>query len=309
MSAVISPSPITISLQELMNLRHSGESLQLSPRQSTASQSGGYRAKLKGRGMEFDEVRPYTNGDDVRMLDWKVTARTNKPHTKLFREEHERPIQLCVDLRPGMFFATRGVYKSVWSSQAAALLAWGSLKQGDRLGGLVFSNEGHSELRPVSGRRGVLSFLKVLAEQSVWNEPPVSSSNDEALYQSLLRLRRVTRPGSLVFIFSDFSGIDKRSEAQLYHLGRHNDLVLVACFDPLDKQLPEHGNYTVDDGRRRLRFGTEDRQYRKAYASVFSERLVQLQKLSHLRGISLITCETTDDPLQSLKAALGMRKR
>lgn len=302
-------SPVKISLHELLNLRHSGESLSLRVAQTSANQSGAYRASFKGRGMEFDEVRPYAVGDDIRMLDWKVTARTNKPHTKLFREERERPIQLCVDLRPGMFYATRGVYKSVWAARAAALLAWSSLKHRDRLGGLVFSNDGHHELRPATGSRGVLSFLRVLAEQPVWNEINQSESSNDALYQSLLRLRRVTRPGSLIFIFSDFKGLSKSSKAQLYHLGKHNDLVLVACFDPLDKELPRNGEYKVDDGRRELQFSSANQYYRSAYAKRFNAHYEQLQQLAHLRGISLINGETKDDPLQSLQESLGVCRR
>ncbi|VAW75559.1 hypothetical protein PA3071 [hydrothermal vent metagenome] len=302
-------SPVKISLHELINLRHSGESIRLRVKQSSANQSGAYRASFKGRGMEFDEVRPYADGDDIRMLDWKVTARTNKPHTKLFREERERPIQLCVDLRPGMFFATRKAYKSVWASRAASLLAWSSLKHRDRLGGLVFSNEGHHELRPATGSRGVLSFLRMLAEQSVWNEKNRSASNSDALYQALLRLRRVTRPGSLIFIFSDFSGLDKGSKAQLYHLGKHNDLVLVACFDPLDKNLPPNGHYRIDDGQRDLSFSAANPYFRKEYEQRFTAHIEQLHSLTHLRGIRLIESCTTEDPLQSLQANLGVCRR
>jgi len=302
-------SPVKISLHELINLRHSGESIRLRVKQSSANQSGAYRASFKGRGMEFDEVRPYADGDDIRMLDWKVTARTNKPHTKLFREERERPIQLCVDLRPGMFFSTRNAYKSVWASRAASLLAWSSLKHRDRLGGLVFSNEGHHELRPATGSRGVLSFLRMLAEQPVWHEENRAASSDDALYQALLRLRRVTRPGSLIFIFSDFHGLNKGSKAQLYHLGKHNDLVLVACFDPLDKKLPHNGQFRIDDGQRDLNFSTANRQYCKEYEQRFADHFEQLQMLAHLRGISLIESGTAEDPLQSLQSNLGVRRR
>jgi len=302
-------SPVKISLSELINLRHAGESIRLRVKQSSAKQSGAYRASFKGRGMEFDEVRPYAVGDDIRMLDWKVTARTNKPHTKLFREERERPIQLCVDLRPGMFFATRNAYKSVWVSRAASLLAWSSLKHRDRLGGLVFSNKGHHELRPAAGSRGVLGFLRMLAEQPVWNNEIQSESSRDALYQSLLRLRRVTRPGSLIFIFSDFHGLDKESKAQLFHLGKHNDLVLVACFDPLDKKLPENGHYRVDDGQRDFNFTTANSYYCKAYENKFTEHLEQLQKLAHLRGITLIESGTEEDPMQSLQSSLGVCRR
>lgn len=150
------------SLDDLIRLSHPAAGLSLARPTVRALQSGQYLSAFKGRGMEFDETRPYAQGDDVRHLDWRVTARTGKPHTKLFREERERPVLLSVDYRASMRFATRGMFKSVMAARLAALVAWSALRHGDRIGGQIFSEAGRRELRPEHGQRAVLRWLEAL---------------------------------------------------------------------------------------------------------------------------------------------------
>ena len=158
---VVTPAPasdggdglVRVSVASLLALHHGAGALSLQPRRVRAPGSGGYASPFKGRGMEFDEVRPYAQGDDVRSIDWRVTARSGKPHTKLFREERERAVLLWLDLRPAMFFATRGSFKAVRAAQAAALLGWNTLRHGDRLGALIFDAHNHAELRPSAASR------------------------------------------------------------------------------------------------------------------------------------------------------------
>ena len=170
--------PVRISLASMIGLRHAARSLPLKATKIRAQRSGGFLSPFKGRGMEFDEVRPYQPGDDIHSLDWKVTARTGKPHTKLFRDERERPILLWVDLRSPMFFATRGMYKAVAAARAAALLAWSAILQGDRLGALIFSEHKHVELRPQRGSAAALHFMKQLVEHPAWTDRAQTAIGD-----------------------------------------------------------------------------------------------------------------------------------
>ena len=126
-------------LRDLMSLARAAMHLPGWHDRAKRQTQGAYLSALRGRGMEYDESRPYQAGDDIRTLDWLVTARTGKPHTKLFREERERPVIVAVDYRPAMFFATQGSFKSVQAARCAALLAWRAAQQGDRLGGFIFS--------------------------------------------------------------------------------------------------------------------------------------------------------------------------
>src|SRR4029077_9436130 len=150
-------SPVHVTLADLMRLRVAGEALQLTAPRVRVAVSGGHLSPYKGRGVEFDESRLYQPGDDLRTIDWRVTARTGKPHTKVFREERNRPVFVWLDLRRPMLFATRGAYKGVRAAEIAALIAWSAVANGDRLGGLVFSEAEHHELRPALGMGAALA--------------------------------------------------------------------------------------------------------------------------------------------------------
>ena len=160
------PSPVQVTLADLVRLRPAGESLRLTAPRIRVATEGGHVSPYKGRGVEFDESRPYQPGDDLRTIDWRVTARTGKPHTKVFREERNRPVFVWLDLRRPMLFATRGAFKGVRAAEAAALVAWSAVANGDRLGGLVFSETEHHELRPALGSRAALRLLQTISTES-----------------------------------------------------------------------------------------------------------------------------------------------
>jgi uncharacterized protein (DUF58 family) len=299
---------IRVTAQSLIALHHGAESLVLKPTHIRSQQSGGYLSPFKGRGMEFDEVRPYMQGDDVRTLDWRVTARTGRPHTKLFREERERVVLLWTDLRRPMFFATQGAYKSVRAAQAAALLGWSAVHHGDRLGALIFAEDEHLELRPKRGKHALLHLFKQLAGSPVWQRTPVAVDQQSAitaLHQSLLRLRRVAQPGSLIFLLSDFAHLDELDRSHIAQLSRHSDLVLISIHDPLESELPPPGRYRVSDGQG---FATVDstldavcNEYRQRY----QWQQAELQQFCRRHGIYLIPMSTADDPVAVLQRGLG----
>lgn len=301
---------VRIGLPALIAQHHAAESLQLKPGRIRALGNGAYRSPFKGRGMEFDEVRPYMQGDDVRILDWRVTARTGRPHTKLFREERERSVLLWMDLRHAMFFATQGAFKAVRAAQAAALLGWCAVRQGDRLGALLFSEDSHIELRPKHGKASLLHMLGRIAGHPVWQTraPPLDAqSNAEALNQSLARLRRVAQPGSLIVLLSDFAHLDGQGSAHLGQLSRHNDIILADIHDPLEAELPPPGHYRVGDGQGFLTLTTEDPRLRERYRQRFAAQQAGLQRLCRRHGMTLLPLVTADDPLAALQRGLGIR--
>ncbi|MEJ2554467.1 MAG: DUF58 domain-containing protein [Gammaproteobacteria bacterium] len=300
---------VRVSVASLLALHRGSASLAVKPRQVRAITSGGYLSPFKGRGMEFDEVRPYMQGDDVRSIDWRVTARSGKPHTKLFREERERAVLLWIDLRDAMFFATRGAFKAVRAAQAAALLGWSTLHHGDRLGALIFDEQHHDELRPKRGQPPLMHVLRRLAAHPAWLKPARGGGEPAAVtYQSLLRLRRVAQPGSLIILLSDFSGFDAQVAAQVAQFTRHNDVILINVYDPLDADLPPAGRYRVSDGRRIINVESGDAQRRERYRRRFAERQEALQHLCRAHGITMLSLSTADEPLAVLQRGLGTRR-
>ena len=211
-------SPARITTAELIALSQKSRGLSLKSGMISAVQAGDYQSAFKGRGMEYDESRLYQAGDDIRNIDWRVTARTGKAHTKLFCEERERPVHIWIDFRAPMFFATRGKFKSVIAAELASLFAWTANRQGDRVGGVVFSDSVHHELKPQRGKSAVLRLIKHMVEHPAWKQDYVSEDEQQGISRSLINLRRMTRPGSLVILLSDFRGFDEESRSHLIRL-------------------------------------------------------------------------------------------
>ena len=288
-------APTSVSLRELIQLKPAGEMIKLSTPRVRAYAAGGHLSPFKGRGVEFDESRPYQEGDDLRTIDWRVTARTGKPHTKVFREERNRPVILWLDLRASMMFATRGAFKAVVAARAAALIAWSAVANGDQLGGLVFGESAHEEQRPRLGRRAVLRLLQLIAVNPAWGNIATEADSGAVLH-SLKRLTRVARPGSLAFLFSDFIGLDRECERQIRQLASHCDVQLLQIFDPVEAELPPPGEYRININQRVVTVNTSDTALRKRYQQAFEERRAQLQNLARLPGVRLIPCASDADP-------------
>lgn len=231
-------------LAELVALRGAAHNLSLhAHRPALARLQGGHRSAQRGRGLEFEEVRPYAPGDDARNIDWRVTARRGQPHTKLFREERERPVWLLADLHSGLFFGSRHQLKSALLLRSAALLAWVAAMGGDRLGALIANGRGQPILFPPRAREaGVLPVLQALAEA----QPRSPGKPDPgSLNNALIALRALLQPGSLVLLLSDFSGLDDDTETQLAAIAFHNDCRLLWLVDPLENSGLPAGSYRV----------------------------------------------------------------
>jgi len=289
-------SPARVELADLVRLRAAGEAISLTAPRVRVMTSGGHLSPYKGRGVEFDESRPYQPGDDLRTIDWRVTARTGKPHTKVFREERNRPVFLWLDLRRPMLFATRGEFKGVRAAEMAALIAWSAVAHGDRLGGLVFSESEHHELRPALGARAALRLLQAVCTNSFW-QPPASTANVEGdAERALQRLGRVARPGSLIFLLSDFRRLGPDADRHLRKLAGHCDLSLVHFFDPVEAELPPPGRYRIESAGRSFSIDTTDAGSRQRYHERFEARRAGLKALARLPGIRSIDCTTDADP-------------
>ena len=299
-------SPVSVSQAGLIRLNGPARAIALDVLRVNSLQTGAYVSHFRGRGMEFDESRPYQPGDDPRSIDWRVTARSTTAYTKLFREERERPVLVVVDLRANMHFATRGCFKSVNASRAAALLAWAAHHRGDRLGGLIFGDTTHRELKPRLGRRAALHFVHELAEHPDWSGPGATGSV-EPLSQAMSALRRVTRPGSLVVVVSDFNGFTRAAQSYLSSVARHNEVLAVFMHDPIEKALPPPGRYRIVAPDDELAIDTHSAAARRDYESEFRARSQELEKFCHRYGIHLMPMSTDDDPVSALQTALGRR--
>ena len=219
-------------IAELVALRGAAQGLTLhAHRPALARLAGAHHSAQRGRGLEFEEVRPYAAGDDARSIDWRVTARRGRPHTKLFREERERPVWLLADLHPGLYFGSRRQLKSALLLRAAALLGWAAALGGDRLGAYLAGSGGTRILPPRGRQAGVLPALEALVEM----QPRSPGAPASALGEAAAGLRPLLRAGSLVLVLSDFSRFDDQTEAALAGMRIHADCRLLWPSDPLER--------------------------------------------------------------------------
>ena len=255
------------ALSSLLALRQLAATIDLAtPRRAARSPGGSAPSRLRGRGLEFEEFRAYAAGDDVRAIDWRVSARTGRVHTRLFRTERERPVLLLCDQRAAMFFGSRSAMKSVQCAHATALLGWAAIAGGDRVGGMVLGPDTHHEVRPRRSHRALLAFLQRVAEAN--GRLSVDSPQDQGmgLAAALAGLRRVARPGALVFLLSDFHDWDAECSVQLRLLGEHVDLHGIRVHDAMEESLPAAGSARFGDGLRNLFVDTRDPALRAAFA-------------------------------------------
>lgn len=279
-------------LPELIALRASAQGLDLRARRpALARLQGGHRSAQRGRGLEFEEVRPYAPGDDARSIDWRVTARRGRPHTKLFREDRERPVWLLADLHPGMFFGSRRQLKSALLLRAAALLGWTAVLGGDRLGAAITRGAAEPHLLPPRARlSGVLPVLEALVEEQP-RAPGLPST--ESLGRGLLTLRRLAQPGALALVLSDFSGLDESARAALAGLAARCDCRLLWITDPLEAVGLPAGDYHVGVPGRLRRLDGE--HSRKAWQEAWSRREAVLRDAARLLELPLSRLDTPHD--------------
>jgi len=306
-------------IEQLLQQRFIARDLSLFARRPAVSLlAGGRRTRFRGRGVDFEEVRLYQPGDDIRSIDWRVTARTQIPHTKLFSEERERPVFIVCDLRSSMFFGTRQCFKSVLACTLASALGWSALAAADRVGGLVFGDTQLRDIRPKRSKHALLALIHQLhdfASQLTAPYSPLSHANSDSnrhtnsLERILTDTRRLAKPGSAVFIISDCHDFNEACERQLHQLSRHCDLTLFQIFDPMEMSLPSGSDITVTDGVQRRALSTLDARFARRYKNSADAQLSQLQQACQKLGVALASVATDSDSHSLLRELYGKRQK
>jgi uncharacterized protein (DUF58 family) len=302
------------SLTQLMALRWSIRNLNL-PKAKRASrpQSGLHHSRFRGRGMEFSEVRMYQPGDDVRSIDWRVTARRQKPHTKLFNEERERPLFVVCDQSQSQFFGSHITFKSVRAAETAALFAWAALAHNDRVGGIVFSEKGHQEVKPSRNRKSIMRLLNSISEfnQALNITQPITESIAKTktkssfhLNDALVETIRLAKPGTLLIIISDFRHVTEDTEKLLTKLAKHNELLMLRTSDPIEQQLPPPGFYPVSNGEETLVIDSQSIEARQNYARWAEQQEEKLSSLCIRLKAPYLDISTQEAPINTLQRML-----
>lgn len=298
---------VYVDLDDLLALEHRGRTVSFLPKQPVHSLlSGRFASRMRGRGLNFEEIRDYRPGDDVRSIDWKVTARLQKPHVRVFNEERDRQSLLVVDQRLSMFFGSKLAMKSVTAAQAAALAAWRILGVGDRVGAIVFDDRGLAEFRPRRSRSTVLQILTAIASKNrALGVGRGIAGAPAMLNQALQQARRRSLHDAVIVVISDFDGADDETRSMIGAMTRHNDVVALLVHDPLQSDLPASASMTVTDGELQIHLEVGRESIRKRLSEATRDRLKDVLAWTEEFGVPVLPLSAAEDTAQQLRRLLG----
>ena len=290
---------------ELLALKSKAARLSLaSSRVVTITTAGQHHSPFRGQGLEFEEVREYAPGDDIRRIDWRVTARSGIPHTKVFKEERERSVLVCIDANSTMRFGTQNTFKSIQAARAAALISWQANSQHNRLGGCVYGDvqDGMQFFSPTRSRKSLWAMLKLLSDSQI-----VEQMQLVPLEETLQHVNKAAPTGALIYVISDFSNFSDALEKQLGNLQRHCQVVLITIDDSFDYSIPAIGTLLcVQNDQTNLYVDTNSPTGREQYAALWQQNRTRLQNIAGKLGIGMIELTTQEDVYQAL--ALGLKR-
>jgi len=297
---------VHVTLAHLRRLEGLARGLRFLPRQPSHSVlNGRHASRLRGRGLNFEEMRNYLPGDDIRAIDWKATARTGEPHVRVFTEERDRPALLVVDQRMSMYFGSSLNMKSVTAAEAAALTAFAVLAGGDRVGGVVFDDDTIVELKPQRSHRGVNLLLSRIAERNLALDADRIVAEPMPLNRVLQAVGRMATHDHLIVLFSDFDGIDEETHRLLARIARHNDLILTLVHDPMAESLPRGGRLVMSDGALQIDIDLGRSSTHKALTAFSSGRLQRIRDWQHELGIAVLPLSAGEDTVGQMRRLMG----
>ena len=280
------------------------------PRQPARSVlNGRHVSRLRGRGLNFEELRGYLPGDDIRSIDWKVTARTGEPHVRVMTEERDRPALIIVDQRMSMFFGSKLNMKSVTAAEAAALAAFRIRDQGDRVGGIVFGDEALAEIRPQRTRAALDRFLTALADANGLLRADALAVRPMALNAVLRATARIAPRNHLIVVLSDFDVVDEETRRLVSGLARRNDLVLALVSDPLAEELPDGLRLVVSDGELQAEVDAADGATRRRLRDLTHGRLAEILDWQRTLGVPVLPLTAAEETLPQMRRLMGLAPR
>ena len=296
---------IFVSLQDLLKMEHHARGFSfLAKKQKVRSILGGKHAsKLRGRGLDFEEVRNYVAGDDIRNIDWKVTARTQKTHTRVYSEEKEKPALIIVDQSKSMFFGSQKRTKSVVAAELAALAAFRVLKEGDRVGGVVFADKGIDIIFPKRDRKNILRFLEKIVQRNHELEKSQAVKFEEALKETMGKIRNIVTHDFLIILISDFLRYSPEVVKFITLMSQHNDVILAKVFDPMERDIPAT-KLIAGGGEKQIVVDGENKRLRQKFREGFEQDYTKFETQMKKHRIPLMVIDTITDVNEQLKEIL-----
>jgi uncharacterized protein (DUF58 family) len=304
---------IYADLNDLRRLKYLAKGFSFTPNQpANSALSGKNVSKLRGRGLNFEELRHYRPGDDIRSMDWKVTQRTGKPHIKVFTEERERNVFLAIDQRMTMFFGSSNKMKSVIAAELSALIAWQISDSGDRIGAVIYNDQQTKVIPAKRGKQHVVNLLSEVLKKNhelsldqALSNTQLNNDDSDSYNKMLATLNKVSSHNGLIILIGDGHGFNDKSTDFIKQLRQHNEVIACHISDPLELTLPKMSQMIVSDGKQQIQFSSEQKHVQKTYAAEIARQLESYVKAAKKYRIPLIEIDTISPVEQQLRKALG----
>lgn len=289
------------SLDELMEMRNFAEYMQKNRIvKSYSPQAGDIKSAFKGRGIEMEEIREYAFGDDVRDIDWRVSARKEKPYTKIYLEERDHEILVWLDLSRIMLFASSVELKSVTAAKIAALIGWVALNNKDRFGCVIFDGQKSWLFKPKNDRAYLSAILKKISEISQLSLENIQNLKEEKL-KSLKLLEANIKGKASVFVLSSFNAWKNNFDADIAMIAKKGRTFLIDIFDKLEEKAPISGQYMIEYDGKKMILDSSSKIYKKEYAEYFLNLKKQREIFCRHFGCGLIEITPQSDIIKTLK--------
>ena len=266
---------LSVSVDELISMQQYLPYLALKQNQFTSNRAGDVKSVFKGRGMELEEVRAYNFGDDIRDIDWRVTARKSEPYTKVFNEEKDREIVVVLDLSSSMVFGTRNELKSVTACKMAALIGWMTIKKKDRFGLLLYDGQNTIYFKPQNNMRNLMAIFKKISDYSA---KVLQNQHRGDLSKALNLLEYNNKGKGTIFILSDFYGFDNDKFKKIAALSHKHQIYCINIFDRIEELAPSDGVYAAQYEAQKTVFDSSVVSFREAYKEYFMQNHNMLKK-------------------------------
>ena len=298
------------NLDDLIRIQFKARDFSFLPQQPVSSVlSGRYASRLRGRGLNFEEIRRYLPGDDIRTMDWKVTARTRSPHVRVYTEEKDRAVLLIVDQRINMFFGTRDKLKSVTTAELAALGAWRAIDVGDRVGAVVFNDVELIDIRPQRSQKTVMSILGAVVNMNhALRADTQVEPSPGMLNRALEKALQLAPHDVLIVMISDFFGVDEQTERLTARMAEHNDVLGLLVHDPIRLQ-PATQSLTVSDGSLQMEIDFADKRVREKLAEDYREEQEHITRFLNRLSAPLLMVSNEGDVVDQVRRLLGVPGR
>ena len=296
---------VYVSLSELLKFGYMPKNFNIRPNAAVLTRlSGRHQSSMRGRGMDFSEMKEYVQGDDTRNMDWKATRRTGKPYIRVYNEERDRNVWLVVSQMNSMFFGSNLRMKSVSAAHTAALMAFKALEMGDRVGAVVYNNDEVKFFKATSSKNNLVQIMTEIERQNHLLNASNGDNQKASIGKSLKALSALVKHDDLVVLIGDGRAMDEETAKHITRINVHNDVIGALIYDPMEEAIVKSPSLFITDGIDMVDVDSSDKQLIERYRERLSERKEDFQKLSRKNAMPVLSISTEFPVLDQLHEQL-----